>query len=235
MLKETAMSHLGSKNISAVVKGNTFKAASDATRVKTFRVYRWSPDDDLNPRIDAYEVDLDTCGPRVLDALIKIKNEIDQTLAFRRSCREGVCGSRAMNIDGANTLACIKSIDETSEDVRVYPLPHLEVVKDLVSDLTHLYAQYSSIKPWLQLPLLRRVSAGKAIRTGRGSTVFTNASCVRVAPRHVLATGGTAIATSGRRRRCSPIAGWWIPETRWPASGWTISRIRSASIGVIPS
>ncbi len=92
-------------------------------------------------------MDLDTCGPRVLDALIKIKNEIDQTLAFRRSCREGVCGSCAMNIDGANTLACIKSIDETSEDVRVYPLRHLEVVKDLVPDLTHLYAQYSSIKP----------------------------------------------------------------------------------------
>jgi succinate dehydrogenase / fumarate reductase, iron-sulfur subunit len=119
-----------------------------------------------------------------------------------------------MNIDGANTLACIKSIDETSEDVRVYPLPHLEVLKDLVPDLTHLYAQYSSIKPWLQLPLLRRVSAGKATRTGRGSTVLTNASCVRVAPRHVLATGGTAIATSGRRRRCSPIAGWWIPGER---------------------
>jgi succinate dehydrogenase / fumarate reductase, iron-sulfur subunit len=150
MLKETAMSQLGSKNTSAVVKGNTFKAASGTTRVRTFRIHRRSPDDDLNPRIDAYEVDLDTCGPMVLDALIKIKNEVDQTLAFRRSCREGVCGSCAMNIDGANTLACIKSIDEISEDVRVYPLPHLEVVKDLVPDLTHFYAQYASIKPWLQ-------------------------------------------------------------------------------------
>ena len=144
------MSQLASKNASAVVEGNTFKAATGATRVKTFWVYRWSPDDDSNPRIDTYDVDLDTCGLMVLDALTKIKNEVDQTLAFRRSCREGVCGSCAMNIDGGNTLACIKSIDDVADDVRVYPLPHLAVVKDLVPDLTHFYAQYASIKPWLQ-------------------------------------------------------------------------------------
>lgn len=126
---------------SAVAAGNTFIAASGATYVKMFRVYRWSPDDD---------VDLGTCGPMVLDALIKIRNEIDQTLTFRRSWREGVCGSCAMNIDGANTLACTKSIDDIPNDVRVYPLPHLEVVKDLVPDLTNFYAQYALIKPWLQ-------------------------------------------------------------------------------------
>lgn len=133
-----------------IIEGNVHVADSAATRVKTFRVYRWSPDDDSNPRIDTYEVDLDTCGPMVLDALIKIKNEIDQTLAFRRSCREGVCGSCAMNIDGGNTLACTKSIDDIPDNVRIYPLPHLEVVKDLVPDLTNFYAQYASIKPWLQ-------------------------------------------------------------------------------------
>jgi succinate dehydrogenase / fumarate reductase, iron-sulfur subunit len=135
---------------STVTEGKIFIAASGATRVKTLRVYRWSPDDDSNPRIDTYEVDLDTCGPMVLDALIKIKNEVDQTLAFRRSCREGVCGSCAMNIDGANTLACTKGINDIADDVRVFPLPHLEVVKDLVPDLTHFYAQYASSKPWLQ-------------------------------------------------------------------------------------
>ena len=115
---------------SSVTEGKVFTAASGTTRVKMFRVYRWSPDDESNPRIDTYELDLDTCGPMVLDALIKIKNEVDQTLAFRRSCREGVCGSCAMNIDGANTLACTKSIDDIPNDVCVYPLPHLEVVRD---------------------------------------------------------------------------------------------------------
>jgi succinate dehydrogenase / fumarate reductase, iron-sulfur subunit len=150
MSKETAMSQLGSKNASVVVEGNTFKAALGATRVKTFRVYRWRPDDDSNPRIDIYEVDLDTCGPMVLDALIKIKNEVDGTLTFRRSCREGICGSCAMNIDGTNSLACLKPIDEVKDPVRINPLPHMAVVKDLVPDLTQAYAQYRSIEPWLQ-------------------------------------------------------------------------------------
>ncbi len=116
---------------------------------KKFRVYRWSPDDNQNPTIDTYTVDMDECGPMVLDALIKIKNEIDPSLTFRRSCREGVCGSCAMNIDGKNTLACTKGVDEVRGTVKVYPLPSLKVVKDLVGDLTNFYAQYASIEPWL--------------------------------------------------------------------------------------
>jgi succinate dehydrogenase / fumarate reductase iron-sulfur subunit len=131
-------------------EGKTYKAAPDAKNVKRFRVYRWSPDDDKNPTIDTYEVDLDKCGPMVLDALIKIKNEIDQTLTFRRSCREGICGSCAMNIDGANTLACTKGIDEVKGDVKIYPLPHMPVIKDLVPDLTNFYAQHAFIEPYLQ-------------------------------------------------------------------------------------
>ena len=118
-------------------------------RTKKFRIYRWSPDDDKNPTIDTYVVNMDECGPMVLDALIKIKNEIDPSLTFRRSCREGVCGSCAMNIDGKNTLACTKGIDEVSGTVKIYPLPSLQVVKDLVGDLTNFYAQYASIEPWL--------------------------------------------------------------------------------------
>ena len=113
-------------------------------------VYRYDPDSGETPRTDTYEVDMDRCGPMVLDALIKIKNEIDPTLTFRRSCREGICGSCAMNIDGTNTLACIKATEEVSGDVKIYPLPHMPVVKDLVPDLTNFYAQYASIKPWLQ-------------------------------------------------------------------------------------
>jgi succinate dehydrogenase / fumarate reductase iron-sulfur subunit len=128
-------------------KGTNGKKARGA---KEFRIYRYDPEADANPRIDVYHVDLDSCGPMVLDALIKIKNEIDPTLTFRRSCREGVCGSCAMNIAGGNTLACTKAIIEVSGPVSVYPLPHLPVVKDLVPDLTHFYAQYASIKPYLK-------------------------------------------------------------------------------------
>ncbi|MDX5367504.1 MAG: succinate dehydrogenase iron-sulfur subunit [Alphaproteobacteria bacterium] len=135
---------------STMSEGKTFKAEPGAKNVKRFRVYRWSPDDGKNPTIDTYEVDLDKCGPMVLDALIKIKNEIDQTLTFRRSCREGICGSCAMNIDGANTLACTKGIDEVKGDVKIYPLPHMPVIKDLVPDLTNFYAQHAFIEPYLQ-------------------------------------------------------------------------------------
>lgn len=135
---------------SKVKKGNHFAAPEGATNVKSFKVYRWSPDDEENPHTDVYDVDLDKCGPMVLDALIKIKNEIDPTLTFRRSCREGICGSCAMNIDGTNTLACTKSIEECKGDVKVYPLPHMPVIKDLVPDMTHFYAQYASVEPWLK-------------------------------------------------------------------------------------
>ena len=130
--------------------GKTFDHAGDAANSKTFAVYRWDPDSGENPRIDSYKIDLDKCGPMVLDAIIYIKNEIDPTLTFRRSCREGICGSCAMNIDGTNTLACTKSIESISGDVKIYPLPHMQVTKDLVPDLKHFYAQYASIKPWLQ-------------------------------------------------------------------------------------
>lgn len=125
--------------------------AKDAKKPRTFRIYRWNPDDGQNPRIDTYEVDMAACGPMVLDALLKIKNEIDPTLTLRRSCREGICGSCAMNIDGTNTLACICAVDSVAKgDVKIYPLPHMPVVKDLVPDLTHFYAQFASIKPWLR-------------------------------------------------------------------------------------
>lgn len=131
-------------------------ATPGAKRKKIFNIYRWSPDelDDKgkpkNPRMDSYEVDMDNCAPMVLDALIKIKDEMDSTLTFRRSCREGICGSCAMNIDGTNTLACIKPIEDVKGEVNIYPLPHMKVVKDLVPDMTHFYAQYESIKPWMQ-------------------------------------------------------------------------------------
>jgi succinate dehydrogenase / fumarate reductase iron-sulfur subunit len=135
---------------SRVTKGRSFTAPPGATRVRSFTIYRWNPDDGQSPRADTYEIDLDSCGPMVLDALIKIKNETDPTLAFRRSCREGICGSCAMNIDGTNTLACLKPIEDVKGAVRINPLPHMAVVKDLIPDLTQAYAQLRSIEPWLK-------------------------------------------------------------------------------------
>ena len=135
---------------SKVGTGKSFPAPAGAKRRRDFKIYRWDPDTKENPRLDSYEVDLDSCGPMVLDALIKIKNETDTTLTFRRSCREGICGSCSMNIDGTNTLACLKPIAEVKGEVRIYPLPHMPVIKDLVPDLAVPYAQYASIKPWLQ-------------------------------------------------------------------------------------
>ncbi len=135
---------------SKIGTGRTHAAPAGATRVKPIKIYRWDPDSGETPRVDTYEIDLDACGPMVLDALIKIKNEVDATLTFRRSCREGVCGSCAMIVDGINTLACTKAIDEIGGDVKIYPLPHMPVVKDLVADCNQIYAQYAAIEPWLK-------------------------------------------------------------------------------------
>ena len=137
------------KNSKISGKGREHKAAG-AARVRRFRVYRWDPDSGENPRYDTFELDLDQTGPMVLDALIRIKNEIDPTLTFRRSCREGICGSCSMNLNGRNGLACTTAIEDLKGEIRITPLPHMEVIKDLVPDFSHFYAQYASIRPWLQ-------------------------------------------------------------------------------------
>jgi succinate dehydrogenase / fumarate reductase iron-sulfur subunit len=135
---------------SRVTTGKTWPKHGDSKTLTEFRIYRWNPDDSENPRMDTYFVDRSDCGPMVLDGLIWIKSKIDPALTFRRSCREGICGSCAMNIDGTNTLACTKSMDDVKGAAKIYPLPHLPVVKDLVPDLTVFYAQHASIEPWLQ-------------------------------------------------------------------------------------
>ena len=135
---------------SRVTKGRHHPAPAGAKTVKTFKVYRYDPEGNENPRWDTYDVDVDACGPMVLDVLIHIKNNVDTTLAFRRSCREGVCGSCAMNIGGRNTLACTHGhADEHGKECTIAPLPSMPVVKDLIPDLTMFYAQYASIEPWL--------------------------------------------------------------------------------------
>ncbi|CAL8978406.1 Succinate dehydrogenase iron-sulfur subunit [Rhodoplanes serenus] len=135
---------------SRVTDGKVWPKPEGATNTREFRVYRWNPDDGKNPQVDTFTVDLDDCGPMVLDALIWIKNKIDPTLTFRRSCREGICGSCAMNIDGVNTLACTKDMGEVKGAVKVNPLPHQPVAKDLVPDLTNFFAQHALVQPWLQ-------------------------------------------------------------------------------------
>ena len=201
---------------SRIAPGKTWTAPAGAKRVREFRIYRWNPDDGQNPRTDTYEVDLDACGPMVLDALIKIKNEIDPTLTFRRSCREGICGSCAMNIDGSNTLACLKPIADVKGAVSINPLPHMPVVKDLVPDLSLAYAQYRSIEPWLKSDIRRRRPTANACKAARSAPSWTgcgSASCASAAPRAAPAIGGTATATWVRPCCCRPIAGSPIRAT----------------------
>ena len=135
---------------SKIVEGKHYTEKGPKDKVKTFLIYRFDPDKREQPRVDKYDVDLSNTGPMVLDALIKIKNDIDPTITFRRSCREGVCGSCSMNIDGTNTLACTKYVNDVKGEIKIFPLPHMPVIKDLVPDLKHIYKQYSSIEPWLK-------------------------------------------------------------------------------------
>jgi len=135
---------------SRIGKGKHYKAPAGGRDVREFRIYRFNPDSGENPRVDIFELDVKSCGPMVLDALIQIKGNVDSSVTFRRSCREGICGSCAMNINGVNRLACTTAIEDLGRQVKIYPLPHMAVVKDLVPDLTTFYAQYASVKPWLQ-------------------------------------------------------------------------------------
>ena len=135
---------------SKILKGKYYEDKTHSSNLRKVNIYRWEPSDDQNPRIDTFEVDMNNCGPKVLDVLFKIKNEIDSSLTFRRSCAHGVCGSCAMNIDGVNTLSCITTHTDIKGELNIYPLPHLKVKRDLIGDLNGLYKQYQSIEPWLK-------------------------------------------------------------------------------------
>ena len=137
---------------STITKGKKFASKiKDKSQVKIFQIYRYDPEADSNPRLDTFKIDVSLYGQMMLDILIGIKSDIDPTLTFRRSCREGVCGSCSMNIGGTNTLACIAHVKDYKTDViKIYPLPHMHVVKDLVPDMNNFYAQYASVEPWLK-------------------------------------------------------------------------------------
>ena len=162
--------------------------------MKAFEIYRYDPDLAGNPRIDTFEVDLDACGPMVLDALIWIKSTVDSTLTFRRSCREGICGSCAMNIDGTNWLACTRFISDLGKPATIYPLANMRIIKDLVPDLTQAFAQYALIQPWLRSktpqPERERLQSP---RSAADSMTTTSAFCASAAPQAARVIGGTAI------------------------------------------
>jgi len=220
---------------SQIRQGKTYKA-DGARNIKVFKIYRWNPDSGETPSVDTYEVDLDHCGPMVLDALIKIKNEVDPTLTFRRSCREGICGSCAMNIDGTNTLACLKPMEDVKAEVKVYPLPHMQVVKDLVPDMSNFYAQYASIKPWLRsqspAPARERLQTPEEREALDGCM---SAFCAPAAPQAAPAIGGTRNAIWAPPFCCRPIAGWPTAATRMPATGSTTWKTPSGCIAATRS
>ena len=167
---------------SKITAGKHHPAPEGAAETKTFRVYRWDPETPDNPRLDSYDIDLSKCGPMVLDALMHIKNDVDSTLTFRRSCREGVCGSCAMNIDGTNTLACTKAIEDVKGDVKITPLPHMPVMKDLVPDLSHVYAQLATIEPWMKTestpPSRERLQSAEDANKLNGDDGHGPAACI---------------------------------------------------------
>merc|ERR1719146_15617 len=127
-----------------------FRAIRRSSQMQTFKIYRYNPEHMAKPKMVEYELDLQKCGPMILDALIEIKDKNDTTLSFRRSCREGICGSCAMNVNGHNNLACLAYIEPSPNPIEIQPLPHTYVVKDLIPDLTNFYNQYKSIEPWLK-------------------------------------------------------------------------------------
>ena len=172
LFRGSAAAMLSAQTWQQVIRlSSTAAAASTAPRMKTFSIYRWNPDKPGDkPHMQDYQVDLNDCGPMILDALIKIKNEMDPTLTFRRSCREGICGSCAMNITGANTLACICEID-SKPATKIYPLPHMYVIKDLVPDMTNFYEQYRSIQPYLQRDDLAKPPEKEYLQVSRVRTL----------------------------------------------------------------
>ncbi|PZP56712.1 MAG: succinate dehydrogenase iron-sulfur subunit [Micavibrio aeruginosavorus] len=208
---------------SKIVPGKKVDASNGGKRHKTFKVYRWDPDNNENPRLDEYTIDLDKCGPMVLDALLYIKNEIDSTVTLRRSCREGICGSCAMNIDGSNTLACLKPIEDVKSDVKVTPLPHLPVIKDLVPDTSHLIAQYNTIEPWLQTespaPARERLQSAEDAEILNGADGKGPAGCILC---FCCATSCPSYWWNGDRFLGPSVliqAYRWLADTRDEASG----------------
>ena len=132
--------------MSAVVEPSQHAAsAAQGRRVVKFSIYRYDPDKDARPYMQDLEVELEPTDKMLLDALMRIKQVKDDSVAFRRSCREGVCGSDAMNINGRNGLACVTNLRDLAQPIVLKPLPGLPVIRDLIVDMTQFFKQYLSL------------------------------------------------------------------------------------------
>ncbi len=191
-----------------------------ATRSVRFSIYRYNPDQDAKPYMQDLTVELQETDKMLLDALMRIKSDFDDSLSYRRSCREGVCGSDAMNINGKNGLACITNLRELKEPIVLRPLPGLPVVRDLIVDMTHFFKQYHSIKPFLindtPPPEKERLQSPEEREELDGLY-----ECILwpVVPRAAPHFGGIPISLLARQAYCRPIGSSPIAATRQPRSG----------------
>ena len=188
---------------------------------RIFEVYRYDPDKDAAPRMQTYEIELDGHERMLLDALLKLK-KLDESIAFRRSCREGVCGSDAMNINGKNGPACLTNMRELPERIVLRPLPGLPVVRDLIVDMTQFFKQYNSIKPYLindePPPEKERLQSPEERDELDGLyECILCASCSTSCPR----SGGTRTSSSVRPACCRPTVSSPTAATGPPTSVWT--------------
>ena len=203
--------------------------------LRTFKIYRYDPEKDAKPYMQTIEVELDGHERMLLDALGKLK-KVDPTISFRRSCREGVCGSDAMNINGKNGLACLTNMNTLPGVITLKPLPGLPVVRDLIVDMTLFFKQYNSIKPYLiNNDPAPRPSACRARKSATSSTACTSAFCAPAAPPAAPASGGTPTSSSAPPACCRPTASSPTAGIRPPANAWTTWKIRTASSAATPS
>jgi succinate dehydrogenase / fumarate reductase iron-sulfur subunit len=185
-----------------------------------FSIYRYDPDRDAKPYMQDYELPEAQIQPgmMLLDALLLLKAD-DETLSFRRSCQEGVCGSDGMNINGRNGLACVTPLASLNKPVEIRPLPGLPVIRDLVVDMEQFYQQYRNAKPYLinddPCPEVERLLTPEQ----RDQLDGLNASCAPAAQPLARRSGGTRTSFSAPRRCCRPGAFWPIPATRPPKNG----------------
>jgi hypothetical protein len=190
-----------------------------------FSIFRYNPERDEKPYMQAFEVDLEPTDRMLLDAILRIKDSQDDSLTLRKSCREGVCGSDAMNINGRNGLACVTPVRELREPVELRPLPSFPVIRDLVVDMTQFFKQYHSIKPYLVNDEDRQRRNACSLRKNATSWMaHTSASCVRAAPANAPRRGGTRTSCWAGRTIYRHIGSLSTAVIELPRNGWMIER-----------
>jgi len=201
---------------------------------RTFKIYRYDPDKDAKPYMQTVEVELDGHERMLLDALVKLK-ELDPSISFRRSCREGVCGSDAMNINGKNGLACLTNMNTLKGDIVLKPLPGLPVIRDLIVDMTQFFKQYHSIKPYLMADSFVARSACSRPKSAKSSTACTSAFCAPAARPAAHRSGGTPTSSWALPVCCRPTASSPTAVMTIPVSAWTTWKTPTVCSAATPS